>query len=248
MILFYSATGNSRYVAKRLGERLGETPVDLLDRLKNHDYSELHSETPWVICCPTHAWQIPHILRDWIERTPLTGSRDIYFVLTRGGSTRVPGYAARVLSEKTGMNYKGLVAILMPENYVAMFPVPEEDAAREIVKDALPAIDSAADTIQRGESFAEKITAPEIWLNKLINYSFYTYLMSDKPFCVSDKCVSCGLCAEKCPVSDISIENGKPVWHGNCMHCMACICNCPAGAIEYGRRSIGKPRYKCPEV
>ena len=29
----------------------------------------------------------------------------------------------------------------------------------------------------------------------------------------------------------------------NCTHCMACICYCPAEAIEYGKKSLGKPRY-----
>ena len=28
---------------------------------------------------------------------------------------------------------------------------------------------------------------------------------------------------------------------------MACICGCPVSAIEYGRKSQGKPRYQCPE-
>ncbi len=40
-----------------------------------------------------------------------------------------------------------------------------------------------------------------------------------------------------------TIQNGKPVWGGNCAHCMACICRCGAEAIEYGKKSLGKPRY-----
>ena len=35
----------------------------------------------------------------------------------------------------------------------------------------------------------------------------------------------------------------KPVWDKNCTHCMACICYCPVEAIEYGKKSVGKPRY-----
>lgn len=40
-----------------------------------------------------------------------------------------------------------------------------------------------------------------------------------------------------------SLQNGKPVWGQDCTHCMACICYCPAEAIEYGKMSLGKPRY-----
>ncbi len=38
------------------------------------------------------------------------------------------------------------------------------------------------------------------------------------------------------------LQNGRPLWGGSCT-CMACICRCPAEAIEYGRKSRGKPRY-----
>ena len=46
-----------------------------------------------------------------------------------------------------------------------------------------------------------------------------------------------------CPLNNIHLENSKPVWGKNCTHCMACICYCPKEAIEYGRKSKGKPRY-----
>jgi len=63
----------------------------------------------------------------------------------------------------------------------------------------------------------------------------------------SAKCASCGKCAENCPMNGIIMKDGKPVWTGACTHCMACLCGCPAEAIEYGRRSVGKVRYQCPE-
>jgi len=44
-------------------------------------------------------------------------------------------------------------------------------------------------------------------------------------------------------LNNIHLENGKPVWGKNCTHCMACICYCPKEAIEYGKKSKGKPRY-----
>lgn len=44
-------------------------------------------------------------------------------------------------------------------------------------------------------------------------------------------------------MNNIHLENGKPLWGKNCTHCMACICYCPKEAIEYGKKSRGKPRY-----
>lgn len=48
---------------------------------------------------------------------------------------------------------------------------------------------------------------------------------------------------KKCPLNNIKLINGKPVWNKNCTHCMACICYCPVKAIEYGKKSKNKPRY-----
>ena len=71
--------------------------------------------------------------------------------------------------------------------------------------------------------------------------------IKDKPFRVLDTCIGCGLCEKNCVMSNITMQDGRPVWNGNCTHCMACICGCPEAAIEYGKKSVGKPRYKCPE-
>ena len=84
-------------------------------------------------------------------------------------------------------------------------------------------------------------------LIKLIKYIFYSLFVKDKKFYAKDDCIGCGLCERLCPMDNIEIKNGKPVWKGGCTHCMACICSCPESAIEYGKISAGKPRYKCPE-
>ena len=44
------------------------------------------------------------------------------------------------------------------------------------------------------------------------------------------------------------MEDGKPKWGDNCTHCMGCINLCPKDAIEFGKGSVGKHRYKGPEV
>ena len=74
MILYFSATGNSEYVAKRIGQKVEDEVVNLFDRLRTGDLSELHSEKPWVIVCPTYAWQMPHIVRDWLSDDTVCGS------------------------------------------------------------------------------------------------------------------------------------------------------------------------------
>lgn len=52
MVLYYSATGNTEYIAQEIAKRLDDECIDLLPRIKNHDYSNLHSEKPFIICAP----------------------------------------------------------------------------------------------------------------------------------------------------------------------------------------------------
>ena len=74
---------------------------------------------------------------------------------------------------------------------------------------------------------------------------FNKYYLTDKKFYVKDNCISCGICEKKCPLGNIDIKDGKPLWKGNCTQCMACISYCPKEAIEYGKKSHGKRRYRC---
>ena len=63
-----------------------------------------------------------------------------------------------------------------------------------------------------------------------------------------EKCIGCGKCEKLCPLNNITLQNARPVWGTNCTQCMACICYCPTRAIEYGKKSAGKPRYHFEEL
>ena len=249
MILFFTGTGNSEYAARRIGRITGETPVSLVNRIRSGDTSPLESETPWVICAPIYAWQMPRIVHDHIAATELRGSRDVYFVLTCGGDTGNADKYARRLCESKGLNFRGLARVVMPENYIAMFSAPDEEEARRIIEKAVPGIDGAAELIKEGRDLPPVKKSPLAgFLSAAVNKGFYASAIRDKDFFATDACISCGLCAEVCPLGNIELRDGRPVWKGNCTQCMSCICRCPVKAIEFGKKSAGKPRYICPDV
>ena len=86
-------------------------------------------------------------------------------------------------------------------------------------------------------SFKEKLSSGPV------NTLYYSLFVHDQGFAATDACVSCGKCQKRCPLDNISMENGRPLWKGNCTHCMACIGGCPAEAIEYKKSSKNRRRY-----
>ena len=54
-------------------------------------------------------------------------------------------------------------------------------------------------------------------------------------YVISDACVSCGSCADGCPVGAISQGDGKYEINPDvCLECGSCEAACPAGAISQG--------------
>ena len=43
MVLFFSATGNTEFIARRIAMALGDECLNLLDRVKKKDHSVLYS-------------------------------------------------------------------------------------------------------------------------------------------------------------------------------------------------------------
>lgn len=54
MILYFSATGNTEYVAKELAKLLEDESFNLLNRIRDKDYSPIHSDKTFVICAPVY--------------------------------------------------------------------------------------------------------------------------------------------------------------------------------------------------
>lgn len=248
MILYFSGTGNSEYVAKRIKDIVDDEVLNLFEKIKNQDFSKLISTQPWIIVAPTYAWRIPRILDQWLKNTRLSGNKDIYFVMTCGGNIGNADKYLKKLSIEKKLNYKGTMQIIMPENYIAMFSTMNQEAALKVIDQAESQIDKAGAMIKnQGKFLQEKITFKDKINSSIINDLFYPIFVHAKKFYVTDKCTNCKKCMKVCPLNNISFKDNRPVWGKKCTHCMACISYCPSEAIEYGKKSQGMPRYTFPK-
>ena len=244
MILYFSGTGNSKYVAKRIADALGDEIVNLNARIKASDTSPVKTDERLIIVTPTYAWRIPRVVRDWLRNTELRGAKQVWFVMTCGGEIGNADKYNRELCAEKAISCMGTAQIVMPENYIAMFSAPQAEKARQIIAQAEPSIDRAIAAIQRNQPFAPtRNNLYDRFMSGPVNPIFYKFFVKANAFTASSACIGCGQCVKSCPMNNVAIKDGKPFWGRNCTHCMACICYCPVSAIEYGKKSVGQPRY-----
>ena len=118
----------------------------------------------------------------------------------------------------------------------------------DIIEKAEIEIDRIAELIKKGEVLeTKKIGSVEYSVTKWVRDVYYKDFMKTKKFKATDKCISCQKCVKVCPLSNITMVDKRPSWGTKCTHCMACINQCPVDAIEYGKGTAGKPRYKGPD-
>jgi ferredoxin len=246
MVLYYSATGNTKFIAKELATLLDDECIDLLDRIKNKDYSELHSDKPFVICAPVYVCEMPRFMSAYLKKQTFSGNKDVYFVFTSGGYCGISAQLAKWMFRKKKMRYMGRAEFKMPRNYVAndSYPMLELDEIKRRITNSYNMIEPTAETIKKGG----RLKSRHIWLFETIitvpfNPVWCKYKLKAKDFYCTDDCIACGKCEKLCPLNNITIKNGKPVWGDNCTHCMACIGNCPKDVIEYGTITQSKEQY-----
>ena len=244
MVLYFTGTGNSRYIAERIAKALDDELFSINDRIKAGSREPVDTGSRVVIVAPTYAWRLPVIVSEWIAETDFTGAEKIWFVMDCGAQIGNAAKYNRALSDRKKMQYMGTAQIIMPENYIAMFPVPDSEEADQIIADAEPDIDDVIARISATQEFAKpRNNILDRMMSGPANRVFYPFCVRAHAFAAGDGCISCGRCVELCPLNNVQLKDGRSVWGKDCTHCMACIAYCPTECIEYGKKSIGKPRY-----
>lgn len=244
MIIYFSGTGNSRFTAEAIQKYIGGECSNAFEYIKSGKHGDFYSETPFVFVSPTYSWRLPDIFAEFIKKSSFSGSKKAYFVMTCGSGIGNSEKYLKSLCRDCGFDYMGVFQVVMPENYIAMFSVPDQNEAYKIIKNAVPSVVFAANRIsdrkpfdQHKPSFADKIKSG------LVNKLFYKFIVSAKEFKAGDNCISCRKCVSACPTNNIELKHSRPVWGESCVHCMACISLCPVRAIEYGNVSESRNRF-----
>ena len=101
MILYFSGTGNSEYIARRIAKITGDELVSLNERIRTGNAAAIRAER-LVFVTPTYGWRIPRLVEKWIDGTEFSGDKvPAWFVMSCGdGIGSAAKYNARLCGRK----------------------------------------------------------------------------------------------------------------------------------------------------
>lgn len=248
MIIYFSGTGNSKFAAEFLAEKLSDECVSLNDILKHGGSLKLNSEKPYVIVAPIYAARYPKFVSEKILKAELSGNKKIYFVATMGAPSRIGGQFYKKLATEKGMDFCGYFKIVMQNNFLPGDVMPSKEAADEQLTEVIPQLKEAAECIKEERTKeTDKGTAADTFLSGLASGLFGRFGAKMFKMKVGDKCNGCTVCAEHCPVNNIEMVDGRAVMKNRCVLCFSCINRCPVEAINIEGKTEKCGRYVCPE-
>ena len=255
MVFYFSGTGNSLWVAKQICEAFHEKLLSISDELNQEKeliYSLRDEETIFFVF-PVHSWGPAVPVMRFMERLKLENyhGQSIYMISTCGdecGHT-VDIFHAALL--KRNISLTAGYSVIMPNNYVLLpgFDVDSKELENKKLRDSSYFIEEIIATIRENKGIGIYHKGRLAYLKSYLIYPLFRKFAGGKNyFYAKENCTSCNLCVRVCPTQTITMKNEKPVWSNTCVQCTACIHRCPVNAIEYGKISLKKGRYRHPEI
>ncbi|MDR1539867.1 MAG: EFR1 family ferrodoxin [Clostridiales bacterium] len=239
-IFYFTSTGNSLAVAKRIGGNLISIPQIISD-LKPE-----YKDDAIGVVFPVYGFFIPKMARRFLAETKLSAN----YTFAIGTYGNMPGACMRNV-QKYALDHGNRIdyaeSLLMVDNYLPNFEIadqiaklpkknPEENLKRIIADiEAQKKLEATASLLWR--LFTSAIAAAEkAWAKDTQAQSYI----------LNKDCVSCGICAKICPAGNISVTD-KVQFGSNCEWCLGCVHLCPKNAIHLKNEKSAE-RWRNPEV
>ena len=244
-IYYFSGTGNTFWSAKKIAEQT-EEKYELINIGLEAEKDEIIIEAAAVVVLfPAYAYGPPLIVRNFLRRAVIKTPYFAAFV-TYGTS---PGGAladiCRVVKRKDiKAFYFGRIAAV--ENYIAIFGPPKAETAESRLRMQSEATREAARcVIERKTNSINSFRPCSAFVSLLFSIGIKVFY---KWYKLNADCDGCGECEKFCPVSAITLRDGRPEFSKKCEHCQGCLNWCPKNAIQFARIKSGTPRYHHPEI
>ena len=264
-VYWFSGRGNSLWVAKEIAGKLSGKLVSIPSVL-NDEPVRTETDTVGIVFPVFYATNdsgIRLIIRRFIKKLENLNSKYLFVICTSGS---MPGATIENLAKLIRSQGGGLASGFTLKMNDKPLTQEKQDKVLAYQKKKLDDISEYVLSQKKGKLETRGIIrkmalAPLLYLaikpafsrryrklSGLPRLPFSQLVPSaDKGFQVDAKCGGCGTCAAVCPVGNIKMAEGKPVWQHHCETCLACYSWCPQEAIS-GELVSYNQRYHHPNV
>jgi len=224
-IFYFTATGNSLYVAKKIGGELHSIP-----QLIKTGENEFEDEAIGFVF-PCYWLGIPRIVRKFIEESKFKANY-FFTIITYGNMAASELKQIEQIGASAGIQFNYTNEVLMINNNLPGFKI-EKQLEKESLKKIQENLNQIImDISERKKYLTRRGIVSDVLSGLTRNYNLKSrYDYCDELFLVQDNCNSCKICEKVCPVNNIKVET-KPVYSHKCEGCYACIHHCPQKAIN----------------
>lgn len=235
-IIFFSGTGNTKYIAKSFEENFKNRDIEIdINSIENIKKIGIKNSDFLVIGAPIYADNVPGFFIEWLEENiPYTEESISAILFTTQVSTGAGVHIMeKIMADK---NYKVSIktSFSMPNNYYyAMFSKTPEEKVVEMMTNGERKVKELVEKFLQGEEVKDKGSRGRVLLAKAVGKMFSSVGKKQaQKFTVTEDCIKCSLCVRKCPSNNIILKD-KITFKENCYVCTRCIHICPVNAIRY---------------
>ncbi|MGL4990913.1 MAG: EFR1 family ferrodoxin [Sarcina sp.] len=240
-IFYYTSTGNSLYIAEQIANEIKDSElISMTIGLKNKEF--IYKCNKAIIISPVHCFGLPIVAFDFLEKLKLINCKYIYCIAVSGGGSgfKTLKQISELIKENGIINDSSTVKYI--SNYIKTGRNLTQEKIEKCEEKNIQVINKIIVDIKNETKRTRSIIGNKGSLSNRAWRSFFRG--NDNKFTVNENCINCKICEKICPVNNITILDNKPSWSFKCVDCMGCINLCPKEAINLGKKTIKKTRYK----